>query len=91
MDGNLILWGLGGAAGGAALMKLRRRWQLSRAKHPSLRGHARLSRRLAAEVPFYAYDEETFFRSDDAPEEVAARRRAGFFRLAGLHRSRFAR
>jgi glutamate-1-semialdehyde 2,1-aminomutase len=89
MDGNLILWGLGGAAGGAALMKLRGRLQLSRAKHPSLRGHARLSRRVAAQVPFYGYDETRFFRSDDAPDDVAARRRAGFLRLESLHRARF--
>ncbi len=29
----------------------------------------------------------TFFRADDAPDEVAARRRAGFMRLAELYRS----
>ena len=41
-------------------------------------------------VPFYEYDEARFFRSDDAPAEIAARRRAGFMRLAALYAARFA-
>src|SRR6516165_177244 len=36
------------------------------------------------------YDERRFFFSDDAPEEVAARRRAGFEQLAALYDARFA-
>ena len=39
------------------LYKLKVRLELSRAKHPSLRGHARMARWLAALVPFYEYDE----------------------------------
>jgi glutamate-1-semialdehyde 2,1-aminomutase len=35
-------------------------------------------------VPFYAYDEDEFFRSDGAPADIGDRRRAGFRRLAGL-------
>jgi len=42
----------------------------------------RLTRWLAAEVPFYEFDEDRFFASDGAPDEIAARRRAGFDRLA---------
>jgi glutamate-1-semialdehyde 2,1-aminomutase len=42
----------------------------------------RLTRWLAAQVPFYEFDEDRFFASDGAPEEVAERRRAGFERLA---------
>jgi glutamate-1-semialdehyde 2,1-aminomutase len=42
-------------------------------------------------VPFYSYDEELFFRTDDAPDEVAACRRAGFLRLAADFRTRFPR
>ena len=42
------------------LRKLQLRLQLSRAKHRSLTGHARMSRRLASLVPFYEYDEEPF-------------------------------
>jgi glutamate-1-semialdehyde 2,1-aminomutase len=52
-------------------------------------GHARLARRLAALVPFYEYDEARFFCSDDAPEEIAARRGAGFMRLSALYQERF--
>src|SRR5262245_52764290 len=55
---------------------------LSRAKHPSLLGHARLAKRLARLMPAYRYDEERFFASDGAPEPIAARRRQGFSRLS---------
>ena len=58
------------------------RLQLSRAKHRSLHGHARLSKRLARLVPFYEFGPERFFAADGAPFEVAERRRAGFARLA---------
>jgi glutamate-1-semialdehyde 2,1-aminomutase len=71
----------------AAIVGLRlaaRRLQLSRAKHPSLAGHPRLSRLLSRLVPFYEYDDDTFFRSDDAPAAIAGQRRAGFARLAGF-------
>ena len=63
------------------LRKLRRRLQLSVAKHRSLRGHSRLSRVLAKFVPFYAYDDDTAFRCDGAGEELASRREAGFMKL----------
>ena len=39
------LYGLGAVALGAALAKVRRRLQLSKAKHRSLAGHSRMSRR----------------------------------------------
>jgi len=68
---------------------LRRRLQLSRAKHRSLQGHPRMSRFLAKLVPFYEYDDETFFRCDGAPADIVGQRRAGFDRLAGLFRDRF--
>src|SRR5882724_1984010 len=73
------------------LPALRMRLELSRAKHPSLTGHARIARRVAALVPYYAYDEARFFSSDAAPAELADRRRAGFAGLAELYRRRFAR
>jgi glutamate-1-semialdehyde 2,1-aminomutase len=63
------------------LTSLIQRLQLSRAKHPSLHGHARLSKRFARLVPYYEYGPERFFASDGAPFEVAERRRAGFARL----------
>ena len=85
------LYALGAAALAAPLVKLRSRLQLSKAKHRSLGGHARLALRVASWVPFYHYDEARFFSADGAPEEVAAQRRADFERLAELHRTRYAR
>jgi glutamate-1-semialdehyde 2,1-aminomutase len=70
------------------LRKAQLRLQLSRAKHRSLAGHARWSRRFAALVPFYEYAESEFFAADSAPAEVAANRRAGFMRLAALFAQR---
>ena len=72
----------------AALWKLRLRLQLSRAKHRSLAGHSSMARRFAGLVPFYEYDEARFFRVDEAPDDVAAARRAGFMRLAELTAAR---
>jgi glutamate-1-semialdehyde 2,1-aminomutase len=65
------------------------RLQLSRAKHRSLAGHARLGRLLARLVPYYEYDEAHFFRADDAPEHIGEQRRAAFMRLAALYAQRF--
>lgn len=73
-----------------AAVKLNRRLALSRAKHPSLAGHSKMSRRLARLIPFYDYEEAEFFCSDGAPPEVVAKRRDGFFQLSGLYQSRFA-
>ena len=74
-----------------ALPACRTRLALSRAKHRSLTGHVRMARRIAALIPFYEYDAAHFFRCDGALEEIAARRRAGFMRLADLYRERFAK
>jgi glutamate-1-semialdehyde 2,1-aminomutase len=87
---TLTLYALGAGALTTSLVKLKGRLALSKSKHRSLTGHARLARRLAALVPFYEYDERRFFRADDAPEEVALRREAGFARLAEQFRTRFA-
>jgi glutamate-1-semialdehyde 2,1-aminomutase len=87
---TLALYGVGGVTLAGTVARLRQRFDLSKAKHRSLAGHARLARRLAALIPFYEYDETRFFCSDDAPADVAAHRRRGFERLSGLYRSRFA-
>ena len=71
-------------------VRLRARLALSLAKHRSLTGHPRVARRIAALMPSYDYDERKFFGADDAPDEVAARRRDGFRRLSGFWRQRFA-
>ena len=65
-----------------------RRLELSRAKHPSLTGHVKLTRRMAALLPFYAYDEREIFACDGAPEAIAVQRRAGFAALAASFRER---
>ncbi len=80
--GLLALW---------MLYQARLRLALSAAKHRSLAGHARWSRRLARLLPFYDYPTERFFRVDAAPEAVATRRREGFEQLAVLFAARFAR
>ena len=72
----------------AALRPLSDRLRLSRAKHRSIHGHARLAKRLARLVPYYEFDEGRFFDSDGAPAAVAGDRRRGFFRLATLLRER---
>jgi glutamate-1-semialdehyde 2,1-aminomutase len=87
---TLALTALGAIALAMVLVSLKARLKLSLAKHRSLTGHVRMARRIAALIPFYAYDEARFFRCDDAPAEIAARRRAGFMRLAELYRERFA-
>ena len=86
---KFALYGLGAAVLIAVLAKLKARLELSRAKHWSLSGHSRMARRIAALVPFYEYDEAGFFRSDSPPEDIAARRQAGFARLSTLTRERF--
>lgn len=94
MDGALTWTALAGGALGTlawGLPKARQRLQLSRAKHRSLAGHARIAKRIASWLPGFAYDEARFFAADDAPAEIAAARRAGFFRLAEDFERRFAR
>jgi glutamate-1-semialdehyde 2,1-aminomutase len=75
----------------ARLPKIISRLELSKAKHRSLAGHARIARRVAKLLPFYEFDETRFFRADGAPDAVAEQRRAGFIRLAGLYARRFAK
>src|SRR6185369_16769263 len=65
-----------------------RRLQLSRAKHPSIAGHAKLSRRIAAQIPFVSYDEHKFFACDGAPDDVVEQRKFAFDRLAAASRQR---
>jgi glutamate-1-semialdehyde 2,1-aminomutase len=84
----LLLTALAAAGLVAAFPKARQRLELSLAKHPSLTGHSRMAKRVAAQVPGYSYDEARFFGSDGAPADVQARRRAGLMLLAGQLSSR---
>ena len=80
---------VGGLMALYAAHRLYVRLLLSRAKHRSLNGHSRVARRFASWVPFYEYDEASFFRADAAPDDVAEARRGAFMRLSDLFAARF--
>jgi glutamate-1-semialdehyde 2,1-aminomutase len=86
---DLALYAVGVAILGMLTTTVWRRVELSRAKHPSLAGHARLAKRLAEQIPAWQFAADEFFRSDGAPADVAARREQGFANLAALYASRF--
>jgi glutamate-1-semialdehyde 2,1-aminomutase len=79
------------AALAAAAPALRRRLELSRAKHRSLAGHSRLAKRVARWLPYYAFDGERFYDADGAPPDVVAQRRQALARLGATFQQRFAR
>jgi glutamate-1-semialdehyde 2,1-aminomutase len=81
MNDSLVFSAVALASLLAVLPLAKRRLELSLAKHPSLTGHSRMAKRVAALVPGYAYDEQRFFASDGAPAEVQLRRREGLRRL----------
>jgi glutamate-1-semialdehyde 2,1-aminomutase len=83
-------YGLGAVSLAASAAGIKARLALSRAKQRSLAGHPRTARLVASLMPFYQYDEKRFFRADAAPDDVVARRRADFARLAELSRQRYA-
>lgn len=89
MNHMLAIYGAGLAAV-AALPKIKRRLELSVAKHPSLAGHSRMAKRVARWLPFYEYDQGTFFSCDGAPAEIVAKRKAGFAALSQQYAQRFA-
>jgi glutamate-1-semialdehyde 2,1-aminomutase len=96
MDTQLPILSL--VAGAAALTataavapKVKARIALSRAKHRSLTGHSKMSKLAARLIPHYEFDINDFFRCDGAPAEIATRRQDGFFRLAEVYKTRFAR
>lgn len=77
-----MLYFLIGAA--LALYVIRRiiiRLRLSKAKHPSLRGHAKMSKRVARLMPYYTYSEAEIFGIDKAPAHIQQARRQGFQKL----------
>src|SRR5579864_5849008 len=85
MDSSLPILSLSAAAvagAAAAFPKLKARLELSRAKHRSLTGHSKMSRRVARLIPFYEFSVDEYFRSDGAPTEIAAQRKDAFFALA---------
>ncbi len=78
---EIALYLLAAALGAWLLSKAYTRLQLSFAKHPSLSGHAKMSRRLARWTSYFEYDATRYFSSDLAPNEIAQRRRNGLERL----------
>lgn len=70
------------------LRKIVIRLRLSLAKHPSLRGHSKMSRRIASLIPYFEYNENQFYCCDGAPEAVAQKRRHGLDRLRQQAKSR---
>jgi glutamate-1-semialdehyde 2,1-aminomutase len=84
------------AAGAVALTavvapRVKARLELSRAKHRSLTGHSKMSRRVARLIPHYEFDINDFFASDGAPADVATQRQDAFFRLSATFEHRFAK
>jgi len=49
-----------------------------------------MAKRVAAQLPGYAYDDQRFYDSDGAPADVVARRRTGFEALSRLLNTRHA-
>jgi glutamate-1-semialdehyde 2,1-aminomutase len=70
------------AAIALALPFVKRRLELSRAKHPSLTGHSRMAKRVVSFLPGYQFNESQFFSCDGVPETVANKRNAAFYQLA---------
>ena len=81
MDATIAVYLLLASASTFLLHKIHVRLRLSRAKHPSVRGHARWSRRLARLVPYYSFDEFRFYDCDGAPPAVARKRRQALKQL----------
>jgi glutamate-1-semialdehyde 2,1-aminomutase len=86
---HLLIWVFVAALVIVSLVRGSRRLQLSRAKHPGLVGHPRMSKRVAGLMPFYDFDLDRFFSADDPPEQIARQRRAGFDALASIYQERF--
>ena len=88
---ELVLYGLGGAALFAGLLRVKNRAELSLAKHRSLAGHPRNARRLASILPRYSYDEAHAFGVDGALEEVVTLRKKAFDSLITQFQTRYSK
>jgi glutamate-1-semialdehyde 2,1-aminomutase len=84
------LAGVAGAALAAwAAGRGARRLRLSRAKAKGPAGHVRMGKRMAGFIPFYEFTGDAFFAADGAPDDVIARRMAGFARLSARYQERY--
>lgn len=91
MYSQIALYAVAALAGLYGVRKLKIRLELSKAKHPSLAGHAKMARKFAKLIPYYEYDDVQFFCADDAPEPVVSRRRLAFKGMAEAYQKRFAK
>ena len=82
---------VGAAVTAAFAPKVTARIALSRAKHRSLAGHSKMSRRISKLIPRYEFEIDKFFCSDGALPDVATKRQDGFFRLGALFQEKFAK
>ena len=64
------------------LNRIRIRLQLSKAKHPSLRGHSKWSRRITSKIPYFYYNEAHYFTCDGAPQNIGQQRKEALHNLA---------
>ena len=71
------------------LPRVKQRLELSVAKHRSLAGHPRMSRRIAAMIPYYSYDKSVAFSLDGAPENIISCRKIAFESLAEKFLARY--
>ncbi|HEX4918169.1 MAG TPA: aminotransferase class III-fold pyridoxal phosphate-dependent enzyme [Limnobacter sp.] len=78
----------GASASAYIALKLHRRLQLSRAKHPGLSGHVRMAKRVSKLIPFYSLEGDAFFACDGATPALQQQRKEAFHRLAGVLQSR---
>jgi len=85
---DLVIYLVVAATSFYVLRKTYTRLQLSVAKHPSLRGHSKWSRRIASIIRSFDYDENQFFRSDGAAESIVKKRRRGLEELQQLARNK---
>lgn len=81
MKADLALYSITAIAIFYVLRRIFIRLRLSRAKHPSLRGHSKWSRRISRFIPYFEYDSKNFYCSDGAPEDIAKKRRQGMDKL----------
>ncbi|WP_076417974.1 aminotransferase class III-fold pyridoxal phosphate-dependent enzyme [Colwellia sp. UCD-KL20] len=82
MKENFLLYSVFAVILVYVLNRIRIRLQLSKAKHPSLRGHSKWSRRITSRIPYFSYNESHYFSCDGAPEHIALQRKEALHNLA---------
>jgi len=78
---SVVLSLVAAMAAAVLLQRVVQRLQLSFAKHPSLGGHLRMSKRFAHWLPAYSYKPETWFSVDGAPPDIAHTRQTALSAL----------